>query len=210
MILSIVFGFIAVLIGFTCHEFSHAAMAYHLGDPTQKYEGRLTLNPIVHMDWVGAGVLLLSMILTKGSCIVGWGKPVAINAEALKDPIVDGGVCAFAGPFANLLVALCAGLPVKFGLVTVPILVNFLAIVASINIALFIFNMIPFPPLDGWKFLQVFMPRSLAYNMREWENKIGSIPMYCMMAAIIFFGPMVIGPLYKAIIEMVVGTSTLM
>ena len=82
-LIKLVFGFVAILMGFSIHEFAHAAMAYRLGDPTQKYEGRLTLNPLVHTDWMGAAALLLSLIATQGRCIIGWGKPVAINAESL-------------------------------------------------------------------------------------------------------------------------------
>ncbi|MGM9991230.1 MAG: site-2 protease family protein [Candidatus Bruticola sp.] len=201
-----IFGFVSILIGFSVHEFAHAAMAYRLGDPTQKYEGRLTLNPLVHIDWVGAAALMLSLILTGGRCIVGWGKPVAINAESLNDPIADGGVCSFAGPFANFLLALCAGLPVKFGLfAALPMVAYFLTVLASVNIALFIFNMIPFPPLDGWKFLQVFVPRDLAYKMRDWESSIGSTPMYIFMAVVVIFGPKFLGPIYMALLNMLVG-----
>ncbi|MGM9998315.1 MAG: site-2 protease family protein [Candidatus Bruticola sp.] len=205
-LIKLVFGFVAVLIGFSVHEFAHAAMAYRMGDPTQKYEGRLTLNPLVHVDWVGAAALLLSLTLTGGRCIVGWGKPVAINAESLNDPIVDGGVCSFAGPFANFLLALCAGLPVKFGLfASLPMVAYFLTVLASVNIALFIFNMIPFPPLDGWKFLQVFVPRNLAYKMRDWETSIGSAPMYVFMAVVVIFGPRFLGPVYMALLGLLVG-----
>lgn len=205
-IIKLVFSFIAVLIGFTVHEFSHALTAYKLGDPTQKYEGRLTLNPLVHLDWTGAAVLMLSMVLTGGRCVVGWGKPVAICSEALKDPIVDGGICAFAGPFANLTTAILIGLPVKMGFFnSIPILADFLAIVASINIALFIFNILPCPPLDGWKALQIFMPRDTAYKMREMETNIGSVPMYCLMAFFVFGGPIFIAPIYMWIIDIVIG-----
>lgn len=205
-LIKLVFGFVAILMGFSIHEFAHAAMAYRLGDPTQKYEGRLTLNPLVHTDWIGAAALLLSLIATQGRCIIGWGKPVAINAESLNDPIVDGGVCSFAGPFANFLLALCAGLPVKFGLFdSLPLVAYFFTVLASVNIALFIFNMIPFPPLDGWKFLQVFVPRDMAYKMRDFETRIGSVPMYVFMAAVVFLGPKFLGPIYMALLNLLIG-----
>lgn len=205
LVLKFIFAVISILIGFACHESAHAAVAYRLGDPTPKYEGRLTLNPIKHLDWFGAAVLMLTLFFTGGRCVVGWGKPVAINTESLNDPIVDGGVCSFAGPFANFLIVLIAGLPVKFGLVPIPLLEDFLTILASVNLALFIFNMLPFPPLDGWKFLQVFVPRNWAYTMREWEINIGSTPLYCLMALIVVLGPMVIGPLYAQLLGFFVG-----
>ena len=205
-VIMLVFGFVSILMGFAIHEFAHAAMADYMGDPTPKYEGKLTLNPFVHLDITGAIVLLLSLLFTQGRCIVGWGKPVAINSEAMNNPIVDGGICSFAGPFANFLLAMCAGLPVKFGLFqSILILKDFLTILASINIALFIFNMIPFPPLDGWKFLQVFVPTDFAYTMRDWETRIGSVPMYCLMAVVIFFGPHFIGPFYMKLLSIFIG-----
>jgi len=210
-VLKLVFSFIAVLLGFTVHEFAHAMTAYRLGDPTQKYEGRLTLNPFAHLDWIGALVLMASMILTGGRCVVGWGKPVAICAEALKDPVIDGGIASFAGPFANITLAIMAGIPVKLGLfdsifiLDRPLIADFLGIVASINIALFIFNMIPFPPLDGWKTLQIIVPRDMAYKMREIETSWGSVPMYCLMGLVVFFGPFFIAPIYIKILEIVVG-----
>ena len=205
-VIMLVFGFVSILMGFAIHEFAHAAMADYMGDPTPKYEGKLTLNPFVHLDITGAIVLLLSLLLTQGRCIVGWGKPVAINSEAMNNPIVDGGICSFAGPFANFLLAMCAGLPVKFGLFqSIPILEDFLTILAIINMALFIFNMIPFPPLDGWKFLQVFVPTDFAYTMRDWETRIGSVPMYCLMAVVIFFGPYFLQPFWVKLIYIFTG-----
>ena len=160
-LIKLVFGFVAILMGFSIHEFAHAAMAYRLGDPTQKYEGRLTLNPLVHTDWMGAAALLLSLIAPQGRCIIGWGKPVAINAESLNDPIVDGGVCSFAGPFANFLLALCAGLPVKFGIFdSLPLVAYFFTVLASVNIALFIFNMLPLFPLDAGRIIIVLLKNS--------------------------------------------------
>ena len=91
-VIMLVFGFVSILMGFAIHEFAHAAMADYMGDPTPKYEGKLTLNPFVHLDITGAIVLLLSLLFTQGRWIVGCGKPVAVYSEALNNPIGDGGI----------------------------------------------------------------------------------------------------------------------
>lgn len=204
-IVYIIISVFSILLAFAAHEFSHALTAYKLGDPTPKYEGRLTLNPIRHLDLVGSLVLLLSFATSQGTLVLGWGKPVQFNSEAMKDPIVDGGLVAAAGPFANLIVAIIVGLPVKLGMVPIPLLEDILAIFAGVNIALFVFNMIPFPPLDGWKVLQIVMPRSLAYEMKSCESRFGLWPMYTLMGLIFFFGAYIIGPPYHFLLEVLVG-----
>lgn len=206
MLFSFVICFVSILIAFAAHEYSHAVMANKLGDPTPKYEGRLTLNPLVHLDLAGALVLMVSLFVSGGRVLLGWGKPVQFNSEALKDPVVDGGLVAFAGPFANLLLAVIAGLPVKlFGMYLLPELEDALTIFAGVNVALFLFNMICFPPLDGWKVLQVFLPRSLAYKMRDLEARAGLVPMYCLMACIWLGGSVFLGVPYRALMQALVG-----
>lgn len=204
-----VFCFISILLAFAFHEFAHALTAYKLGDPTPKYEGRLTLNPLVHLDWAGAIVLMISLFTTGGRVVLGWGKPVQYNSEAMKDPVLHGGMVAFAGPFANFVFAVIAGLPVKLGLITIPIIQDAFTILAGVNIALFIFNMIPFPPLDGWKVLQIFLPSSLTSKMRDLEASAGMIPMYCLMAFIFFFGRWILSPPYAMMMAVFVGRMPL-
>ncbi|MBQ7567908.1 site-2 protease family protein [bacterium] len=181
-------------------------MATALGDPTPKYDGRLTLNPIKHLDWVGALALMLSLMLTGGRIVVGWGKPVRYSTEAMRSPITDGAIVALAGPLSNFFLALCAGLPVKFGLLaSFPVIVSACTIFAGVNIALFIFNMIPFPPLDGWKIVQAIVPASVAYRMKDAENSWGMVPLYILMVAVYVFGSYTLGPIYRLFMEVLVG-----
>ena len=205
LVVAFVCCFISILLAFAIHEYAHAITAYKLGDPTPKYEGRITLNPFVHLDVVGAIVLMLSLLSTGGRVVIGWGKPVRFNSEAMSDPILHGAMVAFAGPFSNFLLAVVAGLPVKLGLVPIPVLADALAILAGVNVALFIFNMIPFPPLDGWKVLQAFLPRSVAYQMRNVEASWGMVPMYGLMGVIYLFGGFILGPPYAFIMAVLVG-----
>jgi len=139
----------AAVIGLTVHEFSHAYTAYKLGDNTAKLDGRLTLNPLKHIDWMGFFLIVIAGF--------GWAKPVVFNPDNLKHKHRDEILISLAGPFSNFLVAILFFVlarllyineffsATKFGLE----IVNMIMIWGVINFSLFIFNLIPLPPLDG-------------------------------------------------------------
>lgn len=129
-----------LLFALVFHEFSHAWIAYKLGDPTARYAGRLTLNPLAHLDPVGG-----LMILFVG---FGWAKPVPVDPRYLKNPREDMMKIAFAGPASNLLLAFIAGTILRFGIGQGSIAMM-LILFTQINIMLAVFNMIPVSPLDG-------------------------------------------------------------
>ena len=129
-----------LLFALVFHEFSHAWIAYKLGDPTARYAGRLTLNPVAHLDPVGG-----LMILFVG---FGWAKPVPVDPRYLKNPRKDMMKIAFAGPASNLLLAFIAGTILRFGIGQGSIAMM-LILFTQINIMLAVFNMIPVSPLDG-------------------------------------------------------------
>lgn len=138
----------------TFHEFAHAWTAYLLGDPTAKDKGRLTLNPLAHLDPLGSVMMLLIGI--------GWGKPVPVNSFYFKNPKRHEAIVAVAGPLANLVLAVLVLIPLKYiGVALTPELNLFLATMFDVSILLFAFNMLPFPPLDGSKFLQLLIPKRL-------------------------------------------------
>jgi Zn-dependent protease len=146
---------IAVFIALTFHEFCHAFVAHRKGDPTAEQLGRLTLNPIAHIDPVGMIPFLLFGF--------GWAKPVPFNPYNLKNPAVDALHIALAGPFSNLFLAFVAGIFYRFaGLLGIlnGLLPGFLIFFVLINIMLFFFNLIPIHPLDGSKILDVLLIRS--------------------------------------------------
>ncbi len=158
---------IALVIAVTIHEFSHAWVANKLGDPTARLAGRLTLNPFAHLDILGTLMLFLIHI--------GWGKPVPVNPEYFSRPKRDSATTALAGPFSNLLTAIVLAVFLKyFSRFFSPNLDNFVNTVFDISILLFVFNMLPFPPLDGSKIVGIFVPnrfyhfyqRYLEYGMR--------------------------------------------
>lgn len=142
----------AILIGLTFHEYAHGWVADRLGDRTARNQGRLTLNPIAHIDPVGFLMLILFRF--------GWAKPVPVNPYNLRmDPAKGMLVVSLAGPTANLVVALAAALLWRLGLHNlVPYGNIFLILIIQINVVLAIFNLIPVPPLDGSKILAGLFP----------------------------------------------------
>jgi len=155
-----------ILVALTFHEFAHAYIANRLGDPTAKDMGRLSLNPLVHLDLVGTAMLFIVHI--------GWAKPVPVNVENFKNPKQDLLWVSLAGPGANLLLALLFGLtcrvlgiegwssiePGMMGLVKFMIVFGLL-----INIVLAVFNLLPIPPLDGSKILMGMIPRQFEQQL---------------------------------------------
>ena len=148
------------------HEFSHAWVANKLGDPTARYSGRLTLNPLAHLDPFGS-----LMILFVG---FGWAKPVPVDSRYLANPRVDMMKIAFAGPAANLLLAFVGGTIIRTGLVSDSITLMIL-LFTQINIMLAVFNMIPIPPLDGSQIFSGIMIRrypELVYKLQMYGPQI--------------------------------------
>ena len=158
------FYIIILLFSVVVHEVSHGVMADKLGDPTARLAGRLTLNPIRHIDPFGSIILPLIMVLLPGNFIFGWAKPVPVNPYQLKNPERDGALIAGAGPASNLLLAAIFALFIKMGeIVASSLIVQSLPLLAAIvwvNIILAVFNLVPIPPLDGSKILFAFLPRS--------------------------------------------------
>lgn len=176
-IISLLQNFIVLFTAITIHEYSHGYVAYKLGDPTAKSMGRLTLNPMAHLDPLGA----LMMVF----CRFGWAKPVPVNPYYFKDPKKDMVLVSFAGPLANILLAfICStlypflvALTVKMGLFGNPVATFLLQLVIScmsLNVCFAVFNLIPFPPLDGSKILFSVLPNDM-YNRLLTYEKYGTI-----------------------------------
>ncbi len=153
------------------HEWAHAFVAYKLGDTGIKSRGRLSLNPIEHIDPIGALMILLIGF--------GWAKPVPIDDRNFKNPKVGMGISALAGPVANLIAALVGGLLLNalvaftgsFVLEGIGYYIYiFLLYYIMLNIALAVFNLVPIPPLDGSKILFMFLPDKWVYNFYKYEN----------------------------------------
>lgn len=142
----------SLVVSITIHEFAHAYVAFKLGDPSAKLAGRLTLNPLAHLDPIGTVLLLVAGF--------GWGKPVGIDYYNLKNPKRDAALVSLAGPASNL--ALAAALSILFHLLRTSPLSALLYPVIATNIGLGVFNLIPLEPLDGFKIVGGILPPKLA------------------------------------------------
>ncbi len=184
----ITFQLVVLLFSVVVHEVSHGLMALHLGDETAKRLGRLTLNPLKHLDPFGS-ILVPALLAFFHLPIIGWAKPVPYNPNALyKDYRYGPLKVALAGPFSNLVIALVFGLAVRFGVGVVnPITLAFSSFIIFLNCLLAVFNLIPLPPLDGSKILTVIFPVKYSSII---EN-LGSQGMFLMIIFIYFFGNLI-------------------
>ena len=159
----IVFAIPSILIASTVHEYAHGWMAYKLGDLTAKVNGRLTLNPLAHIDPIGA----LSMALFR----FGWSKPVPINEYNFKNRELGTALTALAGPVSNFILASITALLFHIFNVDISTLIGlFLYTFIIVNLSLAIFNLIPIPPLDGHKIIRALLPKKLRYYWERLEK----------------------------------------
>ena len=205
---------IFLLVGFPVHEFSHALVAYRLGDGTAKMFGRLTLNPIVHLDPVGSLILVASALLGSGF-IIGWAKPTPVNPSMLRGGRRAEAWVAAAGPVSNLVMAIAAALALRASLALdlvnsdpAAFVANVLYYFVFINLALFIFNLIPIPPLDGSKVMFALMNPRTVWQIRPKLEQWGFLILIVVMIIPIngiSIGGRVIFPLLNGLLSVLVG-----
>ncbi len=212
-VVNTVFFLLALVVSISIHEFSHAWSAYELGDPTARRMGRMTLNPIVHFDPIGAIMIVFMAIAGFG---IGWGKPVPVNPYNLRgNTRVSMGLTAVAGPFSNLVLAAVFAIPIRLGLPMPDLLGLFLWILVYTNIGLALFNLIPLPPLDGFSVLQGLLGTVGTRWARELGSSLDRIAPYgpILLLAVLSLswlgGPSILGavlePLRRAIEALLLG-----
>ena len=215
--MEIIIGLFALIISVILHELMHGVIGDRLGDPTPRLLGRLTLNPIKHIDPIGSivvpAVFILQSTITGVPFVFGWAKPVPINPLHFKDPRKDMALVALAGPATNFALAAAAAIIYKLIFQNESLLTAFtqgpsvlglgflfIANLITINLALAFLNLVPIPPLDGSKILQAFLPESLAISY----EKIAPYGFFILLA--LFFIP---GPLNLSSILDTLMTATL-
>lgn len=162
---------ILLLVAFPIHEFSHAFAAYRLGDSTARYMGRLTLNPIAHFDPIGGLFLLLTAL---SGYAIGWAKPTPVNPANLAGGRQGEALVAFAGPFSNLVMASIVAVPLRgiltLGIEVPELVITVLSLLVLFNLVLFVFNLLPIPPLDGYRVLLAVVSPRIAWQLRPYEQ----------------------------------------
>lgn len=193
-----VFSIIIFIFSVIIHEVSHGFAAYFQGDNTAKYAGRLTLNPIPHIDLFGSIILPGLLMLSGSPMVIGWAKPVPYNPYNLKYQKWGEAIVALAGPLSNVAIALVFGLLVRLGIT--PSLSEPFIYIVFINLVLAVFNLVPIPPLDGSKILFSFLPYHLS-NIREFLEKNS----YIILIVFIFIIWDRIYPIVSVLFELITG-----
>jgi Zn-dependent protease len=197
---TIIIFLVALIIAITIHEFSHAFVAYQLGDPTAKVQGRITLNPLAHLDPLGTLMILIAGF--------GWGKPVPFDPFNLRSPKRDSALISLAGPSSNIILALFLISLFWIGSVAqIPVLLALSQIVQPIvflNLVLAIFNLLPIHPLDGFKILGGVLPQEW---YRDWiqMERYGIFFLIFVILPILPQGGSIIGTILGPVLHMIVG-----
>lgn len=185
------------LVALPFHEFSHALAAYRQGDPTAKFLGRLTLNPLAHIDPIGALMILLVGF--------GWAKPTPYNPLNLRDGRAGEAIIAFAGPASNLVLAVAAALPLRYigtsGIEVPQLFEGTLALFVYLNLLLMVFNLLPIPPLDGSKLLFALMDPRTERQYRPTLEQYGPFLLLLLLVFGSFGGVSPLGIVFDQVVD---------
>ena len=199
-----IFSLIVLLFSVIIHELAHGYVAYSLGDPTAKYAGRLTLNPLKHLDLFGSIILPLLLFVAQSPFLFGWAKPVPINPYNFRDKKYGEIKVSIAGPASNISLAIIFGLILRFTPQNImsanPGILMALSFIISINIWLAVFNLIPVPPLDGSWVLFSLMPAG-AESAKNFLRQYGIV----ILVLLILFGGTVWYAITSFIFQLITG-----
>ncbi len=178
------FVIVVVIFSAVIHEVMHGVAADRLGDHTARYAGRLTLNPIPHLDLWGSIIIPVTLALSGSPIFFGYAKPVPYNPYNLKPGRFSEAIVAFAGPFSNMVLAVLFALIIRSGQVPAEAL-QFVFLVVVVNVMLFFFNLIPVPPLDGSKVIEALLPRGMQHGYALWRSRMEGNPLTGMVLVVV-------------------------
>ncbi len=199
------FYFVILILSIVIHEVAHGIAAERQGDPTARMLGRITLDPIKHIDIMGSLVLPALLLLLKAPFLIGWAKPVPYNPENFKNERKGTRIVSIAGVIANIGIAVFVGMLIRvMAMFNVGTMAAFevMSIIVLVNVVLAVFNMIPIAPLDGFRFLESILPQRLYSFFRVYEQ-YGFI----FLIAFLFFGVRIIEPIASAFYTLITGIS---
>lgn len=193
-----ILGLVILMVSIIAHEVAHGYAANTLGDPTARLAGRLTLNPIPHLDLMGSIVIPALLVFGNSPIFFGWAKPVPYNPYNLKNPRWGEALVAIAGSATNLSLAIIFGLVVRFGasLGLSPTMLDLAEIITFVNIFLGLFNLIPFPPLDGFTALRAGLPWSWSQSMSRFEHQVRAAGIASLILFLIVFSYFLVDPFF--------------
>lgn len=199
-----IFGLIILIFSIIVHEVAHGYAAHWLGDPTARLQGRLTLNPIPHIDPIGSLLLPGILLLSHSPILLGWAKPVPYNPYNLRNQRWGEAMVAGAGPLTNIVIAVIFAIVIRVGVgggMVSSNVIELASMIVSINLLLALFNLIPIPPLDGSKLLKSVLPFRAARSFERLEALGGQSGLLLFGALILFM--YVAWPFFYAILSFV-------
>ncbi len=200
--MTLLLALIVLILSIILHEVAHGYAADSLGDPTARLAGRLTLNPIPHIDLMGSIILPALLVFTQSPILFGWAKPVPYNPYNLRNKRWGEALVAVAGSATNILLAIIFGLIVRYGagLGFDATALSLASTIAFVNLFLGLFNLIPIPPLDGFTTLRALLPWNLAQSLIRFENKIRAGGALSIILFLLIFYYVLAGPFFKLVL----------
>lgn len=200
--MEIFLSLIVLVLSVVAHEVAHGYAANSLGDPTARLAGRLTLNPLPHIDLMGSLILPALLVFTHSPILFGWAKPVPYNPYNLKNRRWGEALVAGAGSATNILLAIIFGLIARFGSAAGfdATALSLAATIAFINLFLGLFNLIPFPPLDGFTVLRSALPWHLSSGLSRLENQVRTAGVLSLILFLIIFSYIFAEPFFNLVL----------
>ncbi len=202
--MAIILSLVILILSIIAHEVAHGYAANSLGDPTARLAGRLTLNPLPHIDLMGSIVIPALLVFTGSPIMFGWAKPVPYNPYNLRNQRWGEALVAVAGSATNVLLAVIFGLLVRYGstLGFDTTALSLAATIAFVNLFLGLFNLIPFPPLDGFTVLRSILPWHASAGLLRFENHIRNAGAVSLILFLLVFSYIFAGPFFSLVVRL--------